>query len=191
MAEDTKKVSVADSIAKKTDATIQRDAEINISVPTGITEKEAVTEARIYEVGYLMLPTIPEGELSREITSLKDVLDRERAIIISEEFPKLKPLSYTMQKRSGEGYKKYINGYFGWMKFEASPKSAMLIEQEFKQNKLVLRHLLIKTVRENTLTAGRPRVDRRERKNIPQSHPVSAPVSEAELDKSIEKLIAD
>ncbi|HBV01126.1 MAG TPA: hypothetical protein DEF00_01880 [Candidatus Taylorbacteria bacterium] len=159
--------------------------------PAGMEERAGEQENRIYEVGYLMLPTVPEGDLPREVTTLKDAIDREKALIISEEFPKQKTLAYTMQKRSGDGYEKCINGYFGWMKFEASPKNALRIEQEFKQNKLILRYLLIKTVREHTLTAGRLRVDRRERKNVPQSPPVSVPVSEAELDKSIEKLIAE
>jgi len=51
--------------------------------------------------------------------------------------------------------------------------------------------LLIKTVREQTMTQGRPRVARPERKEAPKDAPASAPVSETELDKSIEKLIAE
>jgi ribosomal protein S6 len=148
-------------------------------------------ENRIYEVGYLILPTVPEGDVPREITAIKDALDKEKASIISEEFPKFRPLAYPIEKRVGEGYQKYANGYFGWVKFETSAKSALRIEQEFKKNKSILRYLLIKTVREHTLTAGRPRVDRRERREAPKGAPASAPVSEAELDKSIEKLIAE
>lgn len=161
--------------------------------PLGKEEsREEGTETRIYEVGYLMVPTVPEGELAREVTVIKDILEREKAVIISEEFPKLRPLAYTMQKRVEERYEKHTNGYFGWVKFEASPKGALGIEQAFKQNKPILRYLLVKTVREHTLTAGRLRVDRRERKkDIPQDAPVKTPVSEVELDKSIEKLIAD
>ena len=157
----------------------------------GMEEKAGELENRIYEVGYLIVPTVPEGDLPREVTTLKDDLDREKAVIISEEFPKHRPLTYTMQKRSGDGYEKYINGYFGWMKFEATPKSALRIEQEFKKNRLILRHLLIKTVREHTLTAGRLRVERRERKSVPQSVQPSAPVSEADLEKAIQDITTE
>ncbi len=154
-------------------------------------EKEEVRENRVYEVGYLIVPTVSEEALPREVTALKDALDKEKALIISEEFPKSKPLAYPIQKRVGEGYQTHTSGYFGWIKFECAPESALRIEQEFKRSERVLRYLLIKTVREQTLTSGRPRLDRRERKEVPKGAPASAPVSEIELDKSLEKLIAE
>jgi hypothetical protein len=97
-----------------------------------------------------------------------------------------------MQKRIVGGYQKHLHGYFGWVKFEVSAGSAKTIEQELKRNEKLLRYILIKTVREHTLTQGRPvRAFRTERKEVPKDAPASAPVSEVELDKSIEKLIAD
>lgn len=152
---------------------------------------EEQKEARIYEVGFLVVPSVTEEELPREVTALKDALEKEKATIISEEFPKLRALAYPMQKRVGGGYQKYQNAYFGWVKFEVSAESAKRIEQAFKQSEKVLRYILVKTVREQTLTMGRPRMGRPERKEVPKDAPASAPVSEVELDKSIEKLIAE
>lgn len=163
----------------------------NPSVRAARKEKEEEKENRIYEVGYFLVATISEAELPREVTSLKDALDKENAVIIAEEFPKLRPLAYPMQKRVGEGYQTHMGGYFGWVKFESTPESALRIEQEFKRSERVLRYIFIKTVREQTLTAGRPRIDRRERKEAPKDAPASSPVSETELDKSLEKLIAE
>lgn len=161
-------------------------------------EKE---ETRIYEIGYLIIPTVPEAEVTREITALKDILDKEQAALISEEFPKLRQLAYPMQKRAsfsadsfvkaGEGYHRYGSGYFGWVKFETSPENALRIERSLKGFPHLLRYLFIKTIREHTLTAGRPRMDRRERREPPKGTPASAPISEAELDRSLEKLIAE
>lgn len=183
-----------------TEDTTQRD-----SLPDVVsTAKEAVgeeAESRIYEIGYLIVPTVPESELSREVTALKDALDREKTALISQEFPKLRQLAYPMHKRAGlsangsaeagEGYQKYTSGYFGWVKFEAAPGSALRVERDLKEFPHLLRYLLIKTVREHTLTLGRPRAERRERKKAPQGTPAGTPVSEAELDKSLEKLIAE
>lgn len=152
---------------------------------------EEQKEARIYEVGYLVVPSVSEEELPREVTALKDVLEKEKAAMISEEFPKLRPLAYAMQKRTGGEYRTYQNAYFGWVKFEVSAESAKRIDQAFKQNEKVLRYILVKTVREQTVTLGRPRVTRPERKEAPKDAPASAPVSEVELNKSIEKLIAE
>ncbi|MDO8521169.1 MAG: 30S ribosomal protein S6 [bacterium] len=154
--------------------------------------KEEGKEARIYEVGYLIVPTVTEEELPREVTALKDVLEKEKAAVIAEEFPKLRALAYEMQKRSAGAYQNHTSAYFGWVKFEGTAESIRAIEQAFKQNEKVLRYLLIKTVRENTMSAGRPpRAPRVERKEAPKDAAPSAPVSEVELDKSIEKLIAE
>ena len=161
-----------------------------VSLPEEAEPREE-TEGRIYEVGYLIMPAVPEADLSREVTGLKDVLDREKAAIISEEFPRLRQLAYPMYKRTSEGYQKHVNAYFGWLKFEASPESTLQIERGLKGFPNLLRYLLIKTVREHTLTLGRPRAGRRERKEVPRGVPASAPVSEVELDKSLEKLIAE
>ncbi|MEK7169706.1 MAG: 30S ribosomal protein S6 [Patescibacteria group bacterium] len=147
--------------------------------------------SRVYEVGYLVVPSVSEEELPREVTALKDALDAEQVAIIAEEFPRLRALAYHMRKRTGGEYRTYANAYFGWVKFEASAESAKRIEQAFKGNEKVLRFILVKTVREQTMTLGRPRVTRPERKEAPKDAPASAPVSETELDKSIEKLMAE
>ncbi len=167
-----------------TDEIVKNEAPVSLG-----SEGEAMS--RIYEVGYLIVPTVSEEELPREVTALKDVLEREKVAIISEEFPKLRPLAYPMQKRAGGVYQKYVNAYFGWVKFEGLSSSALRIDQAFKTNEKVLRYILVKTVREQTLTMGRTRTERRERKEVSKEVPVGAPVSEVELNKSIEKLIAE
>ena len=154
--------------------------------------EDGSSETRVYEVGFLVIPTVTEEELPREVTALKDVLDREKATVISEEFPKFRALAYPMQKRISGAIQSYANAYFGWVKFEAAPESALTIEQAFKKSDKVLRYILIKTVREQTMSSARTmRMPRTERKEAPKDAPASAPVSEVELDKSIEKLIAE
>ncbi len=45
----------------------------------------------------------------------------------------------------------YDTAYFGWIKFEAAPEAALEIKKAMDANEKVLRYLLIKTARENTL----------------------------------------
>ena len=147
---------------------------------------------RVYEVGYLVAPTVSEEELPREVTALKDVLEKEKAAVISEEFPKFRALAYPMQKRIGGVMQNFTTAYFGWVKFGAKAECIKRIEQELKKNEKVARYILVKTVREHTMTLGRPlRTERVPRKEAPKDAPAGAPVSEVELDKSIEKLIAE
>ena len=46
-------------------------------------------------------------------------------------------------------------GYFGWVKFELEAGAIENVKKIFDNNVDVLRHLIIKTVRENTLLNGK------------------------------------
>ena len=159
--------------------------------------KEAGTpstdESRVYEIGYLLVPSIVETDVPREVTAIKDLIEKEKAGIISEEFPKFRALAYPMRKHIGGAWQTCANAYFGWVKFEGSPEAARKIEDELRRSQNILRYLLIKTIREHTLVGARPpRVDGpRAKRDAPADAEPSAPVSEVELDKSIEKLIAE
>lgn len=183
--------TVSDAAVQSTKAAEGQSDMADTLVSAGSLEGEEGVDSRIYELGYIIVPTVPEGDVPREVATIKDILDREKVAIIAEEFPKLRVLAYSMRKRTSTGYTASESGYFGWVKFEASAQSAARIEHGCKQNPQILRHLFIKTVREHTLTGGRPRMERREKRELPHGVPASAPVSETELDKSIEKLIAE
>ncbi len=159
----------------------------------GREELREETETRIYEIGYLIVASVAENDVPREVTAIKDILEKEGAKVFAEEFPKFRPLTYPMKKHISGAYQTFTNAYFGWVKFEAEGESVLRIEAEMKRNLNILRYLLIKTVREHTLVGARPpRQDGpRPKREAPTAAAPSAPVSEAELDKSIEKLIAD
>jgi ribosomal protein S6 len=160
---------------------------------------EADSESKIYEIGYHVVPSVPEDKLGAEVTSLKDVLEKNGATIISEELPKMRTLSYEMRKESAGKYQKYTSAYFGWVKFEVPASQILEIEKAFKVSPVVLRYLLIKTVRENTMTVPRipsyrkgnggeaPKFE--EKKSEDQAE--KPPVLEAELDKAIDAAIAE
>lgn len=167
----------------------------SVSVQSGKeegSEKES-TDSRIYEIGYLIVAGVVEHDVPREVTYLKDMLEKEGAVVISEEFPKFKPLAYPMKKHIAGAYQTFTNAYFGWIKFELQGEKIKRIETALKQNPNLLRFLLVKTVREHTIVGARPpKTDGpRPKREAPTTAVASAPVSEAELDKSIEKLIAE
>lgn len=152
-----------------------------------------VAPVLVYEAGYFLVPTLSEEEVPREVTAIKDILEKEKLAVISEEFPKFRALAYTIRTRIGEKYQTFSNGYFGWIKFEATKDSVKRIEDVLKHNLKIFRFLLIKTVREQTMVLPRPpRVDfQKVRKEAPKETSPSVPISEVELDKSLEKIIAE
>lgn len=158
------------------------------------TQEEKLT--RIYELGYHLVPTISEEAVGAEVTVLKDTLAKEGASIIADGFPRFRPLAYPMSRGVSGRHISFSNAYFGWIKFEATADIAKTLAVAFRKNEKLLRCILFKTVRESTLAAPRA-----PRAHIPKTAPViprvsavpapHAPVSESELDKSLEKLIAD
>lgn len=160
------------------------------------TEAEQI-ERKIYEIGFHIVPSVPVEKLGAEISSLKEIIEKNGALIISDEMPKMRPLAYEMRKESAGKYQKFNTAYFGSVKFESGAEGALAIDGAFKKNPLILRHLLIKTVRENTMTAFRipsyrgkgeaPKI--KEQKAEAPAEKVE--ISEVELDKAIGEAIAE
>ncbi len=162
-----------------------------------MTEKDQSekAESRIYELGYHIVSSIPEEKLPAGVTALRDILEAEGAITISEDFPKLKHLSYMMTKVVGPRHLKFDTAYFGWMKFEVSPESVLKIKNTLELKETILRFIIIKTVRENTLSVIKaPSYHSEEKPMVSGSRketPIKSPMSEAEMDKTIEALVVE
>ncbi len=157
-------------------------------------EKE--TDAKVYELGYHLLPTLSEGDIAHEVSSLKSQIERRGGVILAEEAPKMIDLSYTMSKENAGKLVKFNTTHFGWVKFEMAPLMAAELKADAGGNSNILRHLLITTVRESTMAPRRMVAGVREvtptttlRKLVKEEAQV--PVSEAELDKKIEELVGE
>ncbi len=159
------------------------------------TEKD---DLQIYEVGFHILPTIAEADLSAEVVKIRDLVNSLGGAIISEGFPENKNLAYEMTKRIEAKLVRFTRAYFGWVKFELERNKINELEQALKMNPAILRFLVVKTVRENTLYVPKVSVARRSSDNesadaptvsqLPESESV-APISEEEMDKSIDELV--
>src|SRR4051812_11398655 len=113
------------------------------------------TEARIYELGYLLIGTMPEENVAAKVTAIKDMFEAKGAMSISEEFPRLITLGYEMSRPIGNKKSWFNEGYFGWMKFEMDPAAVEELSAVLRRDEDVLRFLVIKTVRENTVAGKR------------------------------------
>lgn len=160
-----------------------------------ITEGKNKDE-KIYEVGYHLLSSIAEENIPAEVEKIKDVLSKEKAVIISEETPKLRPLAYQIKKSFGGVYKKFDNAYFGFIKFEL-PEGGDIknIDDKMKADENVLRYIVIKTVRENTMYSPKISIFKGDSK-IKTTTKVPEKVAEKsasveEIDESIEKFVKE
>jgi len=151
-------------------------------------EKEVRTS--VYEVGYLMVPTIAEENLGEEVTLFKDMFTENGAIFISDEYPKLLELAYQMSRSINNKKQKFSYGYFGWVKFECSTTEAKLIKSILDKNEKLVRYLMIKTVRENTMSVKRSygKQEMNKRRTVQKTEVVEK-VNEETIDKEIDALV--
>jgi len=162
-----------------------------------MSKKATVTknnEEKIYEIGYHLISSIAEENVPAEVDKIKDVLVKEKANIISEETPKLRPLAYSIKKAFGGSYKTFDKAYFGFIKFELNEGDIKNIDSNFKSNESVLRYIVVKTVRENTMYSPKITVfsDKESKvKTFTRPEKIEKTASIEEIDKSIDELVSE
>ncbi len=114
---------------------------------------------RLYELGYLVVPTTPEVEVPAEVETLKAAISKVEGTITTEGAPEFIDLAYTMEKTVGSKKSKYAQGYFGWIKFEADPAALEVLKKALDGNLALIRYILVKTNAENTVIFKKPKVD--------------------------------
>jgi ribosomal protein S6 len=154
-------------------------------------------EMSVYEIGYLIVSSIPEEKVPGEADAVKKIITDAGSTVIAEEAPHHEHLAYTISKKTvSGGYEKYDNAYFGWVKFELGSDKIEAVKKAVELRPAVLRMLLISTVRENTYLG----------KRAPALAPVAAatisgaladdkkdvaPATIEEMDKSIDNMVKE
>jgi ribosomal protein S6 len=151
-------------------------------------------ERVVYEVGFHIVPTVPEDGVAAVVEKVRQALGS--AEIISEQFPKKIVLAYTVERANVGKRDKYNDAYFGFIKFALEREAIPAFEISLRGMRDVLRFLLIETVREEITQAPRRAVfasDRLEGETIKKPEAEAektGPVSDADIDKSIDALVA-
>lgn len=151
----------------------------------------------IYELGYHIVPSLSEDELKKEAEEIKSLVEKNKGTFVLEEIPKSMRLAYTMVKKQEGKNTKLGSSFFGWIKFEMSAEDVVLLKGDIDSRVNVLRFIIIKTIRESTSMQHRqifkPAEEIRpivKKPKIVKIKKDETPVSDEELDKTIEKLIS-
>ncbi len=158
-----------------------------------LSQKEGA-DGRVYELGYLLVPTISPENVPINYGNLKDLIMKEGGEIISDEMPKEIELAYTMSKVIQNIRSKFNSAYFGWIKFEMNPEQVLELKKKLDLDRILIRFLILKTVRENTIAAKRfIQKDFRRKMPIAKSErgeEVGTPINKEEIDKEIDAMVA-
>lgn len=156
-------------------------------------EKNEGVDGRVYEVGYLLVPTLSEEEVPAIYGNLKELISSLGGVIIADEMPKMMPLAYMMVKVLANIRNKFNTGYFGWIKFSMDPAKALELKKKLDLDLNIIRYLTLKTVKENTIAAKRfvgRDVLRKKTISAKKEGEESAPIDKEEVDREIEAMVA-
>jgi len=159
-----------------------------------MTEKkehmEADESARShYEVGYLLVPTISEDDVSGEATKIRDAIEKH-GVVVSGAAPDLKHLTYTIVKHAAGKNHRFDNAYFGHFVFETTKDGVSDITAAVKKNDKVLRSLIINRSKES-LVAPTRRIPRSSETHTKRVEEKTAPMDETAVDQEIERMVAE
>lgn len=114
--------------------------------------------AVVYELSFLILPSIPEERLADIVDSMRKAVSKEGGVEIDAEMPFKQPLAYPMSKTIGASRYVLNDAYLGWIKFEAEPDKILAIKTGVEKMEEVLRLLVVKAPRETVFTFAKARV---------------------------------
>ena len=151
-------------------------------------------DPKIYEIGFHIVPIVAEDDLGARVTKIRDVIESKGGRVIADEYPKHMDLSYAITKIAANKRALYRSAYFGWIKFEADPAGIKALEADMMKDDFILRFILVKTVRENTMAPKKALQAKREDGIAPQEKTVEKvevkpQLTEEELDKTIDDLV--
>jgi ribosomal protein S6 len=157
-------------------------------------EMSVEANERVYEVGYLLVPTIEEVNVPVVFGNLKELVSSLGGISISDDMPKLINLAYSMVKVVANVRNKFHTAYFGWVKFTMDSDKVLELKKKLDLDPNFIRFLILKTVKENTIAAKRfvrGDVMHRKPKAGKGENETATPMNKEEIDKEIDALIVN
>jgi ribosomal protein S6 len=114
----------------------------------------------VYEASYILLPSLAFEQVPAKAAAIKSMLTSAGGAVISDEDPVLIDLAYPMTKVISTFRHKATTGYFGWIKFEITSDGIGAVKKALDADDDIIRHLIIRTVRENTLLNGKMKLQK-------------------------------
>lgn len=169
---------------------------INDSVDSIDSVDSTLLSGRVYELAVLFVPTIDETQVFSLFGDLKNMLETKEVSFVSEDTPKKFELAYEMSRTIQNKKTWFSEAYFSWIKFEADASTVKVINDTLLRDESIIRFMIIKTVKENTIFSKKPfyktRKEDGKSEHSSESERVEEtkqPLSEQEVDKEIDAML--
>ena len=120
-----------------------------------IENNETIVDNRVYEISFIFDNKLDEGAALEKSNAIKQSIATLGGSFISEETPYMRELAYEMTRVVNNVNVRFNEGYFGWIKFELDGAKVKELEKSIKLDEEVVRYLVVKTIRENTVYTKR------------------------------------
>lgn len=148
--------------------------------------------AQLYEIGYHLVPTLAEDKVGAEIARLRQAVESRSGVVSAEEWPKHMELAYTIARREGSKRVRYDTSYFGWIRFTMDQTQVPDLQEALSEVDTVLRCIIVAIPDETKRPPKKHRqILKRESAEEAQTVEEKPEVATEEIDKEIEKLIAE
>ncbi len=163
------------------------------------TEEEGMEGGRVYELAYLFVPTLEGDAVTEKFQALKTYLTGKGVEMVSEDASRLLELQYEMSRTIQNKKTWFDEAHFGWVKFEADPAIVKEIHDDLARDEQIIRFMIIKTVKENTIASKKPLGGYKPRKDVfaKDSEEVvvdgepAVKATEEEVDKAVDALVIE
>jgi small subunit ribosomal protein S6 len=116
---------------------------------------ETTVDSRVYEISFIFDNKLDESAALEKGNAIKQSIATLGGSFISEEAPYMRELAYEMTRVVNNVNVRFNEGYFGWIKFELSGDKVKELEKSLKLDEELVRFMVVKTVRENTVYTKR------------------------------------
>ncbi len=124
---------------------------------TEITKE--IADARVYELSYLILPSLTEEQMLGVGDRLEETV-RAYGHKLDGEIPEKIDLAYTMTHVRGASRYVVNEAYIGWIKFEAPPEKLSSLKEKISEIEEIIRFLIIKAPRNTDFTFAKARAQK-------------------------------
>ena len=150
----------------------------------------------IYEIGFHLVPHLSEDKIGAEVADIKAIIEKNGGTVIYEEAPKMRPLAYDISKVTDGVKRNNSQAYFGFIKFNGTAQGVVETKVGLDKKDTIIRFLLVKTVKDNTMHGNKlARVDgprpKKPKGEEGKDGAVASPMTQAEMDKTIDELVIE
>jgi len=125
----------------------------DLAVGEVIDEADDESISSVYEIGYHLVPTLSEEQVTEAVKDITDLLKKNGAETVGDRFPVKIALAYTIQKRVKEKVLRFNEGYFGWVAFEMPREALATITAALDAHPGMLRYLVVRTSKDAVAAA--------------------------------------